>query len=182
MTESAQNVLEEFLDEHRALRSRLAIPGREADDPAMPSPEVTAALRREVDELGRQLLHHSRLEGEVLEAMKSQSDSPTQGLPEAGARCEAARQLLERLDALSYIADDAAFNALYKFFARSLQSYLDEIEASLIPAACDSLEGGELSWRVQVDAEEHAESMPAATRAADGRLDIGTGEDRSPAL
>ncbi|BAL24967.1 hypothetical protein [Azoarcus sp. KH32C] len=182
MTESAQNVLEEFLQEHRALRSRLTIPGQEADDPALPSRDVTAALRREMDELGRQLLHHSRLECEILDVLKSQSDSPTQGLPEAVARCEAARQLLERLDALSYIADDAAFNALYKFFVRSAQTYLDEVETTVIPEACESLEGGELSRRVQLATEEHAASMPAATRAADGRLDIGTGEDRSPAI
>lgn len=182
MKESAQNVVEEFLQEHRALRSRLSIPGQEADDPGMPSREVTSALRREVDQLAQQLLHHSRLECEILDLMRSQSDSPTQGLPEVVARCEAARQLLERLDALSYIADDAAFNALYKFFVRSVQAYLDEVETSLIPAACESLEGGELSRRVQLAAEEHAESMPPATRAADGRLDIGTGEDRSPAI
>lgn len=178
---TSEDALHLFEREHRALRSRLTTVGHTVTGADGEPAGLVPRLRAEVPELREQLLRYCRLECEILQAVVLMDDREAERSADAEARCEVARQLLERMEALSNIGDDATFLAVFRFLTGHVLTHLDATEEEVLPIAREHLDLDTLTRRVH-DITDDAELMPAGTRTADGRLDIGTGEDRSPPI
>lgn len=181
MQTSSEDALDLFEREHRALRSRLTTVGHGEPVAGGEAAALVPRLRAEMPELREQLLRYCRLECEILQAVVSVEDQEATQAADAEARCDVARQLLERMEALSNIGDDTTFLAVFRFLTGHVLTHLDATEEQVFPIARDHIDLATLTRRVQ-EISDDAELMPAATRTADGRLDIGTGEDRSPPI
>lgn len=188
------DALELLQAQHRDLRSLFAAAREKADTVAIGvSPSAPArgdfALRETLPALRRRLIHYCRLESEVFyPALAEVCDDPAVG--QARAEHEINCKLLEQAEGLVTVDQgvdggedrDGCYRDAFDKLAERLGQHMGQVEKVIFPLArksrLDLVALGERMGTLKADKEE----APGASRAADGRLDIGTGEDRNPDL
>jgi len=188
------DALEVLQAQHRALRSLFAAAREKADTVAIgvaPSapPRGDFALRETLPELRQRLNHYCRLESELFyPALADVSADPAVDL--ARAEHEVNCKLLEKAEGLVEVDHgvdsgedhDGCYRDAFDTLAGRMGQHMDQVEKVIFPLARKSpLDLAELGERMRALAPDE-EDAPAASRAPDGRLDIGTGEDRNPDL
>lgn len=117
----------------------------------------------------------SRIEEELFyPRLQSMGLAPRQ-VHEALIETQLATGLAERLAGMQ--ADDEAYRAGLAVLGECIRHHLDKEEERLFPLAA-ALDLGDIAERLRKSPEE----PPRPVRAKDGRLDVGTAEDRSPPL
>lgn len=167
--------------EHARLRTLVSTARRRTEAADTPPPEGDFPLRSALPRLKQQVLRYLRIESEILHTPLGMTEPPADAVGDAKTRCDVTRQLLERVDATCpEQGENTDFREAFEALADHLLAHLDATAETLFPLAEErGLDLEALGRRMQ---EEEIDEMPAATRTEDGRLDIGTGEDRSPTL
>ncbi|NMG36221.1 hypothetical protein GRF61_17375 [Azoarcus sp. TTM-91] len=188
------DALELLQAQHRDLRSLLAAAREKADTVAIgvspdAPPRGDFALRETLPELRRRLIHYCRLESELFyPALGEACDDPAVG--QARAEHEINCKLLEQAEGLVTVDQgvdggedrDGCYRDAFGKLADRLSQHLDQVEKVIFPLARKSrLDLAALGQRMG-SLKAGSEEAPGASRAPDGRLDIGTGEDRNPDL
>lgn len=188
------DALEHLHNGYEALRD-LLVSARMADYNAVhagvPSrlPEDDLALRAALPELRRRLTRTTRMENEVLYPALLEAGADEACIGHARTGDEILHRLLERAEHLASVAPDVDdgeapngnFRDAFDGLVDHLLQHIAQVETILFPLA------HELSLDLQELGERMREQLtlvnaPAARHTRDGRLDVGSAEDRSPDL
>lgn len=179
------DALDLFREEHDTLRALLESARDAARD--TPPPEGDLPLHTALAELQWRVPRYCKVECEVLQAPLAALEPPVEAAAEAKTRCEVANQLLDRVSLLAQPDADGDeqgdFRKAFDALADHLLLHIEASASTLFPLAREhGLDLVALAARIREMVRRPEDEEPAATRAEDGRLDIGTAEDRNPTL